>query len=453
MLTRPRLLIAPALVAVAAALVLTVALLSEPGEPELVLGLTVAAGLVLLAAVVAVWSTRELAADLESARDAAGTNAGLLDDLFDSATATVLVATDDAGVITRFNPGAEGVIGVTEPAAIGRSPAFFLEEAELATWALAMRCAPEFVQVAAGLLESGQQQPLEWPFLRPDGERRFLSMSISAIRSGRGDLTGYLIAGRDITDQVSADSGTEQFLATMSLELRAPMASILGYAEMLQEELEEQSDTSGARGFVDRIERNGQRMLMLIQDLLMLTRVEDPELELGRDDVDLRALVTTAYDDVHARIADRKLELTLRMPPDPVWQECDRKLVEQVVQHLIANAVKFTRDGGRIVVSAKSNGSHNRIIVGDTGLGISQTDRERLFSRFFRSHQAEVQQLQGSGLGLAIVKAIATAHGGTVSVETELGRGSTFIVELPRRLAGGPAVDDAAEDESSSMGA
>lgn len=419
-------------------MVLAAALLSEPGEPALVLGLTVAAALVLLAAVVAVWSTRGLAADLEAARDAAGTNAGLLDDLFASATSTVLVATDATGTITRFNPGAESVLGVPEQAAVGRSPSFFLEEAEVASWALAMRCEPDFGTVAAGLLASGQQQPLEWPFLRPDGERRFLSMSISPIRSGRGDLTGYLLAGRDVTDQVGT-SGTEHFLATMSLELRAPMASILGYAEMLQEELEEQADTSGARGFVDRIERNGQRMLMLIQDLLMLTRVEDPELTLQREEVDLRTLVTTAYDEVRARIADRKLDLSLRLPPDPVVQECDRKLVEQVVGHLLANAVKFTPDGGRIVVSAKSSGALNRIVVGDTGLGISQTDRERLFTRFFRSHQAEVQQLQGSGLGLAIVRAIVDAHGGTVSVETELGRGSTFVVELPCRLPGSAA--------------
>jgi PAS domain S-box-containing protein len=451
--TRPRLLIAPALLAVAAAVVLAVALLSEPGEPALVLGLTVAAALVLLAAVVAVWSARELAADLETARDAAGASAGLLEDLFDSATSTVLVATDAAGAITRFNPGAESVIGVPAASATGRSPAFFLDEAELASWALAMRCEPDFATVAAGLLESGQQQPFEWPFRRPDGERRVLDLSISPIRSGRGDLTGYLLAGRDVTDQVGDSSGTEHFLATMSLELRAPMASILGYAEMLQEELEEQQDTSGARGFVDRIERNGQRMLMLIQDLLMLTRVEDPELGLQREEIDLRTLVTTAYDDLLVRVSDRKLDVSLRLPPDPVHQECDRKLLEHVVQHLLANAVKFTPDGGRIVVSAKTSGTVNRIVVGDTGLGISQTDRERLFTRFFRSHQAEVQQLQGSGLGLAIVRAVCEAHGGTVSVETELGRGSTFVVELPRRLAGSAAEQVEAAEAPSSMSA
>jgi signal transduction histidine kinase len=263
-----------------------------------------------------------------------------------------------------------------------------------------------------------------------------LSMTITALHDASGGVTGYLCAGRDITDDDDRESGTEQFLATMSLELRAPMASILGYAEMLQEQLDEQPDTSGLRGFVDRIERNGQRMLLLIQDLLTLTRVEDPDLELQPDEVDLRTVVSAAYDDLRVRTDGRRLDLSLRLPPDPVHQECDARMVEQVVAQLLLNASKFTPDGGRIVVSLKSNGVVSRIVVGDTGLGISQTDRERLFTRFFRSHQPEVQQVQGSGLGLAIVHAAVAAHGGSVTVESELGRGSTFVVELPCRLTG-----------------
>jgi signal transduction histidine kinase len=293
-----------------------------------------------------------------------------------------------------------------------------------------MRTEQDFAAVAAGLVASQQQQPLEWPFFRPDGERRFLSLSISTIRDGGGERTGFLLVGQDVTDLVRTESGTEQFLATMSLELRAPMASIIGYAEMLHEELEGQSPS--ARSFVDRIERSGHRMLMLIQDLLTLTRVEDPELELQRDEVDLRSIVTTAYDAVRGTLDERQLDLALRLPPDPVVQECDSRLVEQVVHQLLANAAKFTPDGGRVIVSVKA-GVTNRIVVGDTGIGISQTDRERLFTRFFRSHQTEVQQRQGSGLGLAIVKAVVDAHGGTITVESELGRGSTFVVELPGR--------------------
>lgn len=433
MTSRPRLLIAPALLAAAVVIALAVSLAYEPGEAALASGLLAAAFLVLAAAVAGVWASRRLTEDLGVAQLDTDATATLVDDVFTAVTSDLLVATDEQGHITRFNPGAERILGVSADAAIGRSPAFFLEEAEVASWALAMRTDPGFAAVAAGLVASQQQQPLEWPFFRPDGERRFLSLSISTIRDGSGDRTGFLLVGQDVTDLVRTESGTEQFLATMSLELRAPMASIIGYAEMLHEELDGQSDS--ARSFVDRIERSGHRMLLLIQDLLTLTRVEDPELELQRDDVDLRSVVTTAYDAVRAGLGERQLDLALRLPPDDVRQECDSRLVEQVVHQLISNAAKFTPDGGRVIVSVKA-GATNRIVVGDTGIGISQTDRERLFTRFFRSHQTEVQQRQGSGLGLAIVQAVVDAHGGTVTVESELGRGSTFVVELPSRLPG-----------------
>jgi len=426
---RPRLLVAPALLVVAC----SVALALLGGADEGVLAL--AAALVVLGAALNVWTTRSLATDLDTAHGDAGTQAELVADVFAAETTSVLVLTDATGAITRFNRGAETVVGVPEALAITRTPAFFLDESEVASWALAMRTQGDFAAVAAGLVASDQQQPLDWPFVRPDGERRVMSMTVSALHGADGDVTGYLCAGRDVTDDDDSESGTEQFLATMSLELRAPMASILGYAETLQEELVDPTVSAGARTFVDRIERNGQRMLLLIQDLLTLTRVEDADLELQRDEIDLCTLVSACFDDLRDLTEDRRLDLLLRLPPEPVHQECDPKLVEQVVAQLLLNASKFTPDGGRIMVSLKSNGTMSRIVVGDTGLGISQTDRERLFSRFFRSHQPEVQQVQGSGLGLAIVHAVVASHGGSVTIDSELGRGSTFVVELPCRLA------------------
>ena len=432
MTSRPRLLAAPVLLVVAAGGVLFAALLGNPLE----LAHPVAALLIVMAAGLAVLTFRSLAMDLDDARDDADGNAALLDDIFEAPTVTVLIATDLDGTITRFNPGAASVVGVSEAAAVGQTPSVFLDDAEIASWALAMRTDQSFAAVAAGLVAGDQRQPLHWPFLRPDGERRMLSMTISPIRTAGGHVLGFLFAGGDVTDENQAESGTEQFLATMSLELRAPMASILGYAEMLQEELDDSDVNADARGFVDRIERNGQRMLMLIQDLLTLTRVEDPDLELQQTEVDLRALVSSAYDDLKVRTEGRRLDMSLRLPPDPIRHECDPKLVEQAVSQLLINASKFTPDGGRIMVSLKSNGNVSRIVVGDTGLGISQTDRERLFQRFFRSHQPEIQQVQGAGLGLAIVQAVVAAHGGVVTVESELGRGATFVVELPCRRAG-----------------
>ncbi len=442
MTSRTWLLVSLVLLGVAACLAAFTALGEvDDGVPAL------AAVLIVLAILSSAWTTRSLTIDLKQARCHAGTASELLADVFAAETASVLVVTDAAGAITRFNAGAVAVVGVPESAALGRTPAFFLDDAQIASRALAMRTEEDFAAMAGGLLASDQQQPLAWLFERPDGERRILSMTISALHDAQGDVTGYLCAGRDVTDDDEAASGTEQFLATMSLELRAPMASILGYAEMLQEELDDPTVSDGARSFVDRIERNGQRMLLLIKDLLTLTRVEDADLELQREEIDFRTLVSSAFDELKAETEGRQLDLSLRLPPDPVHQECDARLLEQVVSQLLLNASKFTPDGGRIVVSLKSNGAVSRVVVGDTGLGISQTDHERLFTRFFRSHQPEVQQVQGSGLGLAIVHAVVAAHGGSVTVDSELGRGSTFVVELPVQLPGAasrPVEDDLA---------
>jgi signal transduction histidine kinase len=230
------------------------------------------------------------------------------------------------------------------------------------------------------------------------------------------------------------DLGTDQFVASVSHELRTPMASILGYAEVLQEELADQPESAALRDFVERIDRNGNRMLTLIQNLLTLTRVEAADLQLQPEDVDLRSLVSTTFGELKAELHDRQLDLSLRLPPEPVLHQADPRLVADAVRHLLANAAKFTPDGGRVMVSLRTNGTSSRIVVSDTGLGIAQTDQEQLFDRFFRSHQAEVQQTPGSGLGLAIVRASVVAHGGAVTFDSELGRGSTFIIELPSRL-------------------
>jgi len=435
MTTWPRLLLAPAFLVGVAVALLVAAAAAQPADRELVAALVVVIGLLVLASLLAVVTLRSVLAGRREVDDVVSSQTQLLADVFSYETATVLLTTDAEGSITRANAGAETVLGRPERELVGSTPEAFLDEAELATWALAMRIEPDFAAVASGLVSNEQQQPLDWPYLRPDGERRLLSMTISEIGDEQGEVTGFLIAGRDVTDQArGVDLGTDQFVASVSHELRTPMASILGYAEVLQEELADQPESAALRDFVERIDRNGNRMLTLIQNLLTLTRVEAADLQLQPEEVDLRALVSSAYDDLKGSLADRQVDLSLRLPPEPVIHQADPRLLQDAVSHLLANAAKFTPDGGRVLVSLRSNGKTSRIVVSDTGLGIAQTDQDQLFDRFFRSHQPEVQQTPGSGLGLAIVRASVTAHGGSVTFDSELGRGSSFVVELPVRL-------------------
>jgi PAS domain S-box-containing protein len=379
----------------------------------------------------------------------------MLNDVLESAGSTVIIATDPQGRITLFNTGAEAIVGYDEGEVTGQSPAIFLDGQEIANWALALRTEADFGQICRALIWSGKTEPMDWTYVRKDGERRLLSMTISPIQTEHGSITGYLCAARDVTERAQAeealqtalaheqeaverlkavDGVKDQFVATVSHELRTPMASIIGYTEMLQEALADHPNAQALLDFLDRIDRNGNRMLVLIQDLLTLSRVESRELALAPEVVDLRDLVSGAYDDLRTRLSGRRLDVSLRLPPAPVTTECDPRMIEQVITNLMSNAVKFTPDGGRIMISLRSNGTSSRFVVSDNGLGISEADQERLFSRFFRTYEAESRQIQGSGLGLTIVQAIVAVHGGSISVDSEIGRGSTFAVELPCTL-------------------
>lgn len=382
----------------------------------------------------------------------------MLRDVLESASSTVIVATDLDGRITLFNTGAEEILGYDETEVLGESPALFLNEQEIANWALALRTEPDFGAVCRALISSGKSEAMDWTYLRKDGERRLLSMTISPIQAEQGAVTGVLCAASDVTEQARAemalqtalaheqeaverlravDGVKDQFVATVSHELRTPMSSILGYTEMLQDALADHPEAQALLDFLERIDRNGNRMLVLIQDLLTLSRVESRELKLSPEVVDLRDLVSGAYEDLRTRLGTRRLDVSLRLPPDPVRHECDPRMVEQIVSNLISNAVKFTPDGGRIMISLRSNGTTSRFVVSDNGLGISEGDQQRLFTRFFRTYEAESRQIQGSGLGLTIVQAIVAVHGGTITVDSGVGRGSTFAVELPCRLDAG----------------
>lgn len=393
----------------------------------------------------------------------------MLRDVLASAASTIIVATDIGGRITVFNRGAERAFGLSEADALGRFPDFLLSPRSDASGVTRAATAPDFAAFFAALAAERAGEPMDVLHLRPDGERRLLTVTVSPIRTEQGRLTGYLCAAQDITDRAEAeravrtaleheqqavqrlmevDAVKDQFVATVSHELRTPMASILGYTEVLEDALVRRSADHDLVDFVRRIERNGNRMLDLVQDLLILSRVEADDLEIVPQHVDLREVVTAAAEDLGARFVDRRVRVSLDLPDEPVWQECDPQMIDQVVTNLLTNAVKFTSDGGRVVVRAESTESGSRLTVADTGLGISEADQERLFSRFFRAYDAETRQIQGSGLGLAIVKGIVTVHGGTVTVDSTLGVGSTFGVDLPRRVPSARVAATPAEAES-----
>jgi len=228
-----------------------------------------------------------------------------------------------------------------------------------------------------------------------------------------------------LSDQVKSD-----FVSSVSHELRTPLASILGYLEILtSEEVGELTDLQSE--FLDIIETNSHRLLTLIDDLLTLAGLENGKLAMRIEAFDLSELVRGGIQAERPVLAERGLEIDLQLPADPVQVNADTHRLGQVVDNLLANAIKFTPDGGRISVRLTEAEGLAELIVADSGIGISPDEVGNLFERFFRARSATEQAIPGTGLGLAISKGIVEAHGGAIAVTSELGHGSTFTVLLP----------------------
>jgi signal transduction histidine kinase len=258
-------------------------------------------------------------------------------------------------------------------------------------------------------------------------QRRALR-SLARHASVQLELRRYARHARDIADRLrQLDRMKDSFLAAVSHELRTPLSSIRGYLEML---LDDEFDAETSRRFLSVMQRNSDRLLRLIDDLLLVARLTEEGVQLDLARVDLAELahqVTSAC----RPLADHK-DVKLRdRTTSPVPARGDAKRLSQALNHLVVNAIKFTAPGGEISVNSTADGEPELIIT-DTGVGIPAADLPHVFDRFFRSAAADSMAAPGPGLGLAIVRSIIDAHHGSIHVQSEPGIGTTIRVTLPR---------------------
>jgi PAS domain S-box-containing protein len=247
--------------------------------------------------------------------------------------------------------------------------------------------------------------------------------SLAQLDELNGRLARQIEALR-LSDQMKSD-----FVSSVSHELRTPLASILGYLEILS--TGEVGDLTELQSeFLGIIDTNAHRLLSLIDDLLTLSGLENGKLAMRFETIDLGELVAGAVQVERPALLERHQEIDVQMPDGRVEVTADMDRLEQVVANLLANAVKFTPEGGRISVRLSESNGVAELVVEDSGIGISEDDLGRMFERFFRAASATEQAIPGTGLGLAISKGIVDAHGGSLAVESELGRGSAFTVRL-----------------------
>jgi PAS domain S-box-containing protein len=221
-----------------------------------------------------------------------------------------------------------------------------------------------------------------------------------------------------------------QFLASMSHELRTPLNAILGFSELLSDDATGRFDEATRRRFLDQIHSSGVHLLQLINDILDLSKVEAGQMELQLRPVELGSLIDEARATVEP-LAQGKA-ISLNVDPGPELQLiADGAKVKQMLLNLLSNAIKFTPNGGSIQIRGRQVDSWVEIAVSDTGIGIAAEDLGRLFTEFQQLDAGPARQQEGTGLGLALTRRFAELHGGQVTVESALGKGSTFTLRLP----------------------
>ncbi|HEX4363457.1 MAG TPA: ATP-binding protein [Solirubrobacteraceae bacterium] len=261
-----------------------------------------------------------------------------------------------------------------------------------------------------------------------------LALAITAARLA-GPEGGVVWTLRDITERARLEQAKSDFVATASHELRSPLTSIKGFIELL-ETTNAENLTERQHEFIKIALQSTDRLVELVNDLLDIARIESGQFEIHPRATDLRETVTEVAALIEPRMhaKNQRLELQIYDPRPPAFADPAR--IRQVLTNLVTNAHLYTPEGGIVTLRLEGDQQATKLTVIDTGQGVSPEETRRLFDRFFRGSTDE-RRSPGTGLGLAIVKSLVDLHGGSVDVDSSIGRGTTFTVRLPSAPANG----------------
>jgi two-component system, OmpR family, phosphate regulon sensor histidine kinase PhoR len=273
-----------------------------------------------------------------------------------------------------------------------------------------------------------RKQVLGYELKLPGLNERWLQINAAAILNGKGRRHGTVLVFRDLTRLKQLESARQEFVANVSHELRTPLSLIKGYVETLLDGARDNPEV--ATKFLQTIDRNAERLRLLIEDLLTISELESGRVKLNLHVVALGPVVAKVLEDYRARAETKGLSLINEVSDLAVRADVDR--LEQVLGNLVDNGIKYGRAKGSVTVSAHAvDGGQIEVSVQDDGPGIPAEAVERLFERFYRVDKARSREQGGTGLGLAIVKHIVQSHGGRVWATSEPGHGAKFSFVLP----------------------
>jgi two-component system, sensor histidine kinase and response regulator len=367
-----------------------------------------------------------------------------------NSAAYALIASDAKGTITLFNTAAEELLGYSASEVMGKNPAIFHDPEEVARMASALEkrfnekipvgYETLIFRASSGILESDQ-----WTYIKKDGEKIPVNLSVSAQRDTNGEIEGYIAIAYDISKQLEYESaiinakeaalaGTKaksEFLANMSHEIRTPMNAIMGMAELLNEttlDIEQKK-------YVGIFQRAGESLLNIINDILDLSKIEAGHFELDHIPFSLTKLIDKTSEIMALKAHQKQLEFAIDIENDlHDFYIGDPNRIRQIILNLLGNAIKFTKRGEVLLKVSQGKRLDNKkevvIEVQDTGIGMTEEQRDKLFERFAQADSSITKEYGGTGLGLNICKHLVDHMGGRIEVLSSFGIGSRFTIHL-----------------------
>jgi len=384
----------------------------------------------------------------ELRRQAAMLKTGALQNAILTSANFSIIATDEKGIIQLFNVGAERMLGYQAAEVVNRirpsdihDPEEVIARAQALSVELGTSITPGF-EALAFKASRGIEDNYELTYICKDGSRFPAIVSITALRDDYDGIIGYLLIGTDnsVRKRVElelhkamaiaerANLAKSDFLSSMSHELRTPLGAILGFAQLIESGTP--SPTPSQKRSVDQILKAGWYLLELINEVLDLALIESGKMSLSPEPVSLADVMLECQTMIEPQAQQRGLRVSFPRLEIPLFVEADRTRVKQVLINLLSNAIKYNRAGGSVVVDcAVSTPGRVRIRVQDTGEGLSPADIAQLFQSFNRLGRAAGTE-EGTGIGLVVCKRLVELMGGVIGVDSTVGQGSVFWIEL-----------------------
>ncbi|MGZ0019137.1 hybrid sensor histidine kinase/response regulator [Nitrosomonas sp. wSCUT-2] len=343
-----------------------------------------------------------------------------------------VIETDLNGTILIFNPAAEKMLGYRAEEVIGKlTPAIIHVPEEIAVRAIELGIEPSFDVFVKNPREKREVETREWTYIRKDRSTFVTYLSISALRDGNDHLIGYVGVFEDITalkEWQKAQQMKDEFLANVSHELRTPLNAVMGLSALIKAE----TDYEKIRNYAQSIHLSGSHLRDIVNELLDFSKMQAGKFQIEK----ARLPLIKVFKDCHAillGLAEEK-RVNLRFDYQKIAEDCyvegDEIRLKQIVNNIASNAIKFSEDGIVEICAGYRDGLLS-VIIKDNGIGMNAEVVRNLFKPFYQADGSITRKFGGTGLGLAISKNIIDKMGGSIKVESAIGKGSTFILSIP----------------------